>query len=272
MVCLCSVILFMCCCAQKQGQTQVEPFSILLCSCNLWLWNSAHWLPGSHPKSLVKHLHSFWDGLPEFQDSSWQAPKSSSWKMSQGQQICPVAHWKCCKNLLSRSWWSFIWILWSFPLQWQLGRRTEVWATWGTHVQLQWTPGMPGACSWRAGEHQAAPWSWSFIKLWMQEILPSKQPGCHPWHRQSTTLGSPNDPRQSPQDVQTWGSCQLCVGRWCPGTAHLALSTPQDHRAGTEIQIPSQLHFYLKDMGKHPAQNLLSSAPLCLEAEGVFAE
>lgn len=58
MVCPCSVLLFIYCCAQKQGQTQAEPLSILLCSCDLWLWKAAHWLPGSHPKSLVKHLHS----------------------------------------------------------------------------------------------------------------------------------------------------------------------------------------------------------------------
>lgn len=111
-----------------------------------------------------------------------------------------------------------------------------------------------------------------YYTLASQEILPSKQPGCHPWHRESTTLDRPNDPRQTPQDVQIWDSCQMCVGRWCPGTPHLALSTSCNRRAGTKIQIPSQLHFYLKDMGKHLAQNLLSSAPLCLEAEGVFAE
>lgn len=132
------------------------------------------------------------------------------------------------------------------------------------------------ACSWRGNRGQVC----TKLPLDAGVLLHSGFPAdpaikaarMPPWHRQSTTLDRPNDPRQTPQDVQTWDSCQMCVGRWCPGTPHLALSTSCNRRAGTKIQIPSQLHFYLKDMGKNPAQNLLSSAPLCLEAEGVFAE
>lgn len=86
--------------SKDKPKLNLSPFCFVLvtCACE------------NQPKSLVKHLHSSWDGLAEFQDSSWQGPNTSSWEMSQGQQICLVPHWKCCKNLLSRSWWSFIWI------------------------------------------------------------------------------------------------------------------------------------------------------------------
>lgn len=61
-------------------------------------------------------------------------------------------------------------------------------------------------------------------------------------------------------------------GRWCQATPRLAQSTSRYLRAGTKIQLPPQLSFYLKEMRKCSAQNLLSSAPFRLEAEEAFAE
>lgn len=134
------------------------------------------------------------------------------------------------------------------------------------HVsQLCWTPGIP-ACSWKGSRGQVSLEAGVLLHCGFPGDPSLKAPRMPPLAR------AEHSPGQTPQDVQTWDSCQMCVGRWCPGTPHLALSTSCDLRAGTKTQIPSQLHFYLKDMGKHPAQNLLSSAPLCLEAEGVFAE
>lgn len=108
-----------------------------------------------------------------------------------------------------------------------------------------------------------------------QAILLSKQPGCRRWHRQSTALDRPAEPGQIPPRFTTTKCVNLRQppgmrgegdAKKCPGSHKVHL------RAGTKIQLPSQLHFYLKEMGKCSAQNLLSSAPLCLEAEEAFAE
>lgn len=108
-----------------------------------------------------------------------------------------------------------------------------------------------------------------------QVILLSKQLGCCHWHGQSTALDRPAEPGQIPPRFTTTKCANLRQPSGTRGEGN-AKKRPGSHkahlRAGTKIQLPSQLHFYLKEMGKCSAQNLLLPAPLCLEAEEAFAE
>lgn len=247
----------MCCCAQKQGQTQVEPFSILLCSCDLCLWKPAQkpgqtsplflgWacrIPGlilARPKHLQLRDEPRTANLSS---ATLKMLQEFAFKELVELYLDPFGAFHCNDSLEDE----------------QRSELAEVHSSDGHQGCLvDHGKGAP-SCLWKLEFHYT---------VVSQEIFHQSTQDATP----GTTLGRPKDPRQTPQDVQTWHSCQMCVARGCPGTCHLALSTSCNGRAGTITQIPSQLHFYLKDMGKHPAQNLLSSAPLCLEAEGVFAE
>lgn len=199
-------------------KVQVEPFSILLCSSDLCLWKSAHWLPGSHPKSLVKHLHSSLDGLAEFQDPFWQGPKPPAEKWAKDNKS---AQWHienaikiCFQRVSGASSGSFG----AFHCNDSLedGSRFELPEV---HVsQLCWTPGIP-ACSWKDSRGQVS----TTLPLEAGVLLHYGFPGDPSLKapRMPPLAQAEHSPGQTPQDVQTWDSCQTCVGRWCPGTPTL---------------------------------------------------
>lgn len=267
----------MCSCAQKQGQTQDSSWTFLHFAFLLWpVLVKTSPLTASKPP---KKPGQTWDGLAEFQDSPWQGPKPPAEKEPRTANL-PSATLKMLEKFAFKE---LVELhlnpleLFTAPTAWKmntgLSYLRDKWPNSARHqgsllaheraAEARWAPSCPSRLEF-------------YYTMASQEALPSKHPGCHPCTGRAQPWA--DQMRKKGKKEKTW-----CKPRWNMGQLPdecgkvLPRNTPPCTKAhpsvsGQGLKYKFQLQFYLKDMGKHPAQNLLPSAPLCLEAEGVFAE
>lgn len=97
----------------------------------------------------------------------------------------------------------------------------------------------------------------SLTKLWLlkqplsqspREAVPAME-RAQPWRKQQTPGRSPTTADHHKMCKPEPGTSHA-RGRRFQATPQLAQNTPWYFRVGNKIQLPAQLHFYLKEMGK----------------------